>query len=136
MKEKNVILQPAKKNRRKIIRSIIQLIVVLFLAVVLIKAVFLTDKRFAEAVPLNNKEGFIALSYFGVSRNDSPKYVSKKNLEEQLTLLEKQGYQTITQKDILIFIKRTNHYLKKHCSYHLRMDVRILVFSHKILWKN
>ncbi|QIC47109.1 polysaccharide deacetylase family protein [Lysinibacillus sphaericus] len=106
MKEKNVILQPAKKNRRKIIRSIIQLVVVIFLAVVLIKAVFLTDKRFAEAVPLNNKDGFIALSYFGVSRNDSSKYVSKKNLEEQLTLLEKQGYQTITQKDILDFYQK------------------------------
>ncbi|MFZ4202580.1 MULTISPECIES: polysaccharide deacetylase family protein [Lysinibacillus] len=106
MKEKNVILQPAKKNRRKIIRSIIQLVVVIFLAVVLIKTVFLTDKRFAEAVPLNNKDGFIALSYFGVSRNDSSKYVSKKNLEEQLTLLEKQGYQTITQKDILDFYQK------------------------------
>ncbi len=106
MKVKNVILQPAKKNRRKIIRSIIQLVVVIFLAVVLIKAVFLTDKRFAEAVPLNNKDGFIALSYFGVSRNDSSKYVSKKNLEEQLTLLEKQGYQTITQKDILDFYQK------------------------------
>ncbi|MBG9692288.1 polysaccharide deacetylase [Lysinibacillus sphaericus] len=106
MKEKNVILQPAKKNRRKIIRSIIQLVVVIFLAVVLIKAVFLTDKRFAEVVPLNNKDGFIALSYFGVSRNDSSKYVSKKNLEEQLTLLEKQGYQTITQKDILDFYQK------------------------------
>ncbi|WP_446936305.1 polysaccharide deacetylase family protein [Lysinibacillus fusiformis] len=106
MKEKNVILQPAKKNRRKILRSILQLIVVVLLAVVLIKAVFLTDKRFAEAVPLNNKEGFIALSYFGVSRNDSPKYVSKKNLEEQLTLLEKQGYQTITQQDILDFYQK------------------------------
>ena len=58
------------------------------LAVILIKAIFLTERRTAEAVPLNNKEGFIALSYFGLSRNDSPKYVSKKNLEEQLTLLK------------------------------------------------
>ncbi|WP_445478250.1 polysaccharide deacetylase family protein [Lysinibacillus irui] len=103
MNEKSVELQPAKKNRRKIIRSIAQLIIVVLLAIILIKAVFLTEKRTAETVPLNNKEGFIALSYFGVSRNDSPKYVSKKNLEEQLTLLEKQGYQTITQKDILDF---------------------------------
>ncbi|MEK4172112.1 polysaccharide deacetylase family protein [Lysinibacillus sp. FSL L8-0312] len=106
MNERNIELQPAKKNRRKIIRSIVQLIIVVLLAVILIKAVFLTEKRTAETVPLNNKEGFIALSYFGVSRNDSPKYVSKKNLEEQLTLLEKQGYQTITQQDILDFYQK------------------------------
>ncbi|WP_155589982.1 polysaccharide deacetylase family protein [Lysinibacillus cavernae] len=106
MKEKKVELQPMKKNRRKFIRSIVQLIIVVLLAMILIKAVFLTEKRTAESVPLNNKEGFIALSYFGVSRNDSPKYVSKKNLEEQLTLLEKQGYQTITQTDILDFYQK------------------------------
>ncbi|UZM98822.1 hypothetical protein OL548_31835 [Lysinibacillus sp. MHQ-1] len=85
-----------------------------FLAVVLIKAVFLTDKRFAEAVPLNNKDGFIALSYFGVSRNDSSKYVSKKNLEEQLTLLEKTRLSNdYTKGYIGFFIKRINHYQKK-----------------------
>jgi len=84
MNEKNVIFQPAKKNRRKFIRSIVQLIIVVLLAIILIKAVFLTDKRFAEAVPLNNKEGFIALSYFGVSRNDSPKYVSKKEFRRTI----------------------------------------------------
>ncbi|PTB82033.1 polysaccharide deacetylase, partial [Alloalcanivorax venustensis] len=113
MKGKSIELQPAKKNRWKIIRSIVQFIIVFFLAVILIKAIFLTEKRTAEAVPLNNKDGFIALSYFGVSRNDSPKYVSKKNLEEQLTLLKKQGFQTITQKDILDFYKKDKPLPKK-----------------------
>lgn len=106
MSKKNVVLNPAKKNRRKIIRSIAQLIVVLFLAVVLIRVVFLTEKRVEEKVPLENKDGFIALSYFGVSRGDSPKYVSKKNLKEQLALLERQGYKTITQQDILDFYEK------------------------------
>ncbi|QSB10788.1 polysaccharide deacetylase family protein [Lysinibacillus fusiformis] len=113
MKGKSIELQPAKKNRRKIIRSIVQLIIVFLLAVILIKAIFLTERRTAEAVPLNNKEGFIALSYFGLSRNDSPKYVSKKNLDEQLTLLKKQGYQTITQKDILDFYQKDKPLPKK-----------------------
>lgn len=106
MSEKNVVLNPAKKNRRKIIRSIVQLIIVIFLAVVLIRVVFLTEKRVDEKIPLENKDGFIALSYFGVSRGDSPKYVSKKNLKEQLALLERQGYKTITQQDILDFYEK------------------------------
>lgn len=103
MSEKNVVLNPAKKNGRKVLRSIAQFVIVLFLAVILIRVVFLTEKKEAETVPLVNKDGFIALSYFGVSRNDSPKYVSKKNLEKQLELLEGQGYKTITQQDILDF---------------------------------
>lgn len=45
MSKKNVVLNPAKKNRRKIIRSIAQLIVVIFLAAVLIRVVFLTEKK-------------------------------------------------------------------------------------------
>lgn len=106
MSKKNVVLNPAKKNRRKIIRSIAQLIVVIFLAAILIRVVFLTEKRVEEKVPLENKDGFIALSYFGVSRGDSPKYVSKKNLKEQLALLERQGYKTITQQDILDFYEK------------------------------
>ncbi|MGE7843456.1 polysaccharide deacetylase family protein [Lysinibacillus sp. NPDC093712] len=103
MSEKNVVLNPAEKNRRKVIRSIAQFIIVGFLAFILIRVVFLTEKKEEETVPLINKDGFIALSYFGVSRNDSPKYVSKQNLEKQLELLEGQGYKTITQQDILDF---------------------------------
>ncbi|MFE3576545.1 polysaccharide deacetylase family protein [Lysinibacillus sp. NPDC059133] len=106
MSEKNVVLNPAKKNRRKIIRSIVQAIIVIFLAIILIRVVFLTEKREEETVPLENKDGFIALSYFGVSRGESPKYVSKENLKKQLALLESQGYQTITQQDILDFYQK------------------------------
>lgn len=106
MSEKNVVLNPAKKNRRKIIRSIVQAIIVIFLAIILIRVVFLTEKRKEETVPLENKDGFIALSYFGVSRGESPKYVSKENLKKQLALLESQGYRTITQQDILDFYQK------------------------------
>ncbi|MEB2281522.1 polysaccharide deacetylase family protein [Lysinibacillus xylanilyticus] len=106
MSEKNVVLNPAKKNRRKIIRSIVQTIIVVFLAVILIRVVFLTDKRVEETVPLVNEDGFIALSYFGVSRGESPKYVSKENLRKQLALLESQGYKTVTQQDILDFYQK------------------------------
>lgn len=106
MSEKNVVLNPAQKNRRKIIRSIVQAIIVIFLATILIRVVFLTEKRVEETVPLENNDGFIALSYFGVSRGESPKYVSKENLKKQLAFLESQGYQTITQQDILDFYQK------------------------------
>jgi len=106
MSEKNVVLNPAKKNRRKIIRSVAQAIIVIFLAIILIRVVFLTEKRVEETVPLENKDGFIALSYFGVSRGESPKYVSKANLKKQLALLESQGYQTITQQNILDYYQK------------------------------
>lgn len=113
MSEKHVVLNPAKKNRRKIIRSIVQAIIVIFLAIILIRVVFLTEKRVEETVPLENKDGFIALSYFGVSRGESPKYVSKENLKKQLSLLESQGYQTITQQDILGFYQKGKPLPKK-----------------------
>lgn len=106
MNKKNVVLDSAKKNRKKSIRSIIQLITVIFLAFILIRAIFLTEKKEEETVPLTNDDGFIALSYFGVSRNDSPKYVSKKDLEKQLELLASQGYKTISQQDILDFYEK------------------------------
>ncbi len=106
MSEKNVVLNSAKKNRRKIIRSIVQAITVVFLAVILIRVIFLTEKRVEETIPLENKDGFIALSYFGVSRGESPKYISKENLRKQLALLAGQGYTTITQQDILDFYQK------------------------------
>lgn len=45
MSEKNVVLDPAKKNRRKLLRSIAQFVIVVFLAVILIRVVFLTEKK-------------------------------------------------------------------------------------------
>ncbi|CAM5217747.1 Polysaccharide deacetylase OS=Lysinibacillus sphaericus OX=1421 GN=LS41612_05135 PE=4 SV=1 [Lysinibacillus sphaericus] len=45
MSEKNVVLNPAKKNRRKLLRSIAQFVIVVFLAVILIRVVFLTEKK-------------------------------------------------------------------------------------------
>ncbi|QDP99962.1 polysaccharide deacetylase [Lysinibacillus fusiformis] len=106
MSKKSVVLNPNKKNRRKKIRSIVQLFIVIFLAIILIRVIFLTEKKVEETVSLNNDEGFVALSYFGVSRNDSPKYVSKRNLEKQLELLASQGYKTISQQDILDFYSK------------------------------
>ncbi len=45
MSKKNVALNSDKKNRQKKIRSIIQLVIVMFLAVMLIQVIFLTEKK-------------------------------------------------------------------------------------------
>ena len=50
-----------------------------------------------------NQNGFIALSYFGVDRNGTPKRISKKELDKQLNALYGQGYETISQQDVIDF---------------------------------
>lgn len=106
MRKNNTVLNPQSKNRKKVIRSIIQAVIVILLATILIRAIFLINKFEEETIPLINEDGFVALSYFGVSRGESPKYVSKGNLDKQLSLLEKQGYQTISQQDIIDFYEQ------------------------------
>lgn len=50
-----------------------------------------------------NQNGFIALSYFGIDRTGTPKRISKKEIDKQLKALHSQGYQTISQQDIIDF---------------------------------
>lgn len=50
--------------------------------------------------------GFIALSYFGIDRTGSSKYISKGNLEKQLTTLHKQGFITLSQQDIINYYNK------------------------------
>lgn len=93
------------KDNRKRIRSIIQTIILAILLVILIRALF----HLKTYVPFDkeNREGdsFIALSYFGVDREESPTLISTKRLEEHMRILNKNGYVTITQKDIAAFYK-------------------------------
>ncbi|WP_342558025.1 polysaccharide deacetylase family protein [Metasolibacillus sp. FSL K6-0083] len=103
MNNKKVALNAQLKNRKKIIRSIIQAVIIAFLATILIRTIFLLNQFEDSAIAMENTEGFIALSYFGVSRGESPKYVTKGNLDKQLSLLAKQGYETISQQDIIDF---------------------------------
>ncbi len=96
-----------KKNRQKIVRSIIQAIILIFLLVVTVKALF-TFSRYepfqAESVSGEDK-GFIAISYFGVDREGDADLISTKRLDEHLKLLHQNGYQTITQQDITNYYK-------------------------------
>lgn len=95
---------PKRKDRIKVVRSILEGIILVALLIVTLKSVF----TFSEYSPykediINNGEdkGFIAISYFGVDRNGTNTLISTEALENQLKALKENGYVTITQQDVL-----------------------------------
>lgn len=93
-----------KKNRRKVIRTILQLALFIYLGVFLYQLFFVTT--FYEEVDKtdwDNTDGFIALSYFGIDRVGTPKLIARKQLAQQLQVLHDEGYVTISQQDIVNF---------------------------------
>lgn len=93
-----------RKDRRKTVKVIFQLAILMFLTVVLIRAVFITGNYKPLAVEdMNNIDGFVSLSYFGVDRSGSAKYISKDELNKQLVHLKDMGFETISQQQIIDF---------------------------------
>lgn len=91
------------KDGRKLIRSIIQAIVLLVFIWILVNAIFhFNEYKHYEITQINNNEdkGFIALSYFAVDREGTNTMISTQRLEEHFEALKKNGYMTLTQKDI------------------------------------
>ncbi len=93
------------KDKKKFIRSIIQIIILLILLIVLFRALFNNSKY--EAFDKDNKNivtgednGFIAISYFGVDRDGTSTLISTERLDEHLEALSKNGFVTISSKDI------------------------------------
>lgn len=89
------------QNRKKIIRTLLQILVLLIIAGSIAWAYFnqKTYQPNTGNAPLDN--GFIALSYFGVQKTDgSQSLIGQDNLREQLQALKDQGYVTITINDI------------------------------------
>lgn len=93
---------PEKKDKKKVIRGIIQALILVFLLVLVIKAIF-TFSNYSPYEAVNNSEenGFIVISYFGVDRNGTNTLISTESLENQLKALKENGYVTITQEDVL-----------------------------------
>lgn len=100
-----------RKNIRKVVRSILQSIILLLLLVVLVRALFTFDtyepydESRIEMATEDEDTGFIALSYFGVDRNETKTLISTRRLKEHIDALSKSGYVTITQQDILDYYK-------------------------------
>lgn len=93
-----------KKNRKKFIKTVMQMIILLAVGFAIYNAVFDIRKyNVPDQTRWANEKGFIALSYFGVDRAGTPKLVAKKQLNEQLEALYDQGYITISQQDIIDF---------------------------------
>lgn len=108
-----------RKNIRKAVRSVFQGIILLALLFLIIRATFTFDtyEPFdAEQVEMAEDEedtGFIALSYFGVDRNETKTLVSTERLQEHIDALSQSGYVTITQQDILDYYKEGRKLPKK-----------------------
>lgn len=100
---------PKKKDRTKIIRSIVQGIILSMLLAIILTALFSfsTYKPYDELnISNNNETGFIAVSYFGVDRAGNETLISTKNLEKHLKALKDNGYVTVTQKDIMDYYNK------------------------------
>ncbi len=106
-KKRNPALNVKRKNRRKIIKVIGQIILLAVAAVVLVNAVFdLQTYQEPDKSKWRQDKGFIALSYFGVGRSGTSKLVSQDQLDAQLKALHDQGYETISQQDVIDYYEK------------------------------
>ncbi len=95
-----------RKNRRKAVRTIVQLAVVALLFFLLVNALLsINSYREPDRSEWKNREGFVAISYFGVGRKGTNELMAKERLGEQLRALYERGYETVSQSDILAFYK-------------------------------
>ena len=108
-----------RKNRKKVVRSIAEGIFLMGLLVLIICAVHTFDsyepyeETWVEMATDEEDTGFIALSYFGVDRNETKTLISTERLLEHMDALSASGYVTITQQDILDYYKEGKKLPKK-----------------------
>lgn len=92
----------SRKNRHKVIRTIVETIFLLLILFIIINALFSFDTYEPYAASeATSDAGFVALSYFGVDREGDSTLISTSRLDEHLKSLQRQGYVTITQEDII-----------------------------------
>lgn len=100
-----------RKNICKVVRSIMEEAILILLLFIVIQALFTFDtyepydETKVEMAQPDEDTGFIALSYFGVDRNETKTLVSTARLKEHIDALAKSGYVTITQQDILDYYR-------------------------------
>ncbi|MEW6184183.1 MAG: hypothetical protein AB1585_00420 [Thermodesulfobacteriota bacterium] len=76
--------------------------------------VFIVHRLFFQTVPppdhnpasWKNWEGFFAVSYTGLSKEDGAKYISRKDFQDHLGALKAAGFSTITPEDINAFLRQ------------------------------
>lgn len=93
-----------RKNRRKVIRSVLQFVVVIFVGYLIVNSlVTLKEYETPDRSTWQNYDDFIAVSYFGVSRSTTSDLVARSELSAQLKALKDHGYVTISQQDVIDF---------------------------------
>lgn len=109
----------ARKNRKKVVRCVLESVTLVLLLAVIIRALvsFSAYEPYdAEKVEMASEKedtGFIALSYFGVDRNETKTLVSTERLREHMDALSASGYVTISQQDILDYYQKGKALPKK-----------------------
>ncbi len=96
----------SKKDKKKIVRSICQGIILVIVFYLIITALFTFHEYEAYDKEALDHQGFIAISYFGVDITGSDTLISTARLEKHLKALKNSGYVTITQQDILDYYKK------------------------------
>lgn len=95
-----------RKDRYKIIRSMIQGVICLSVAIwFVIYLCFPKQYIDPDQSTWVQRDGFITLSYVGVSNEGNAFLVSKKNLDHQLGALYEAGYVTIGIDDVIAYYK-------------------------------
>lgn len=99
-----MIYLKTNKDKIKFFRTVLQSLIILIIIVLILKTVLIANKykhnSITSKVDNVKDKGFIALSYFAVDRDGTSTMISTKRLEEHFEALRKNGYITLTQKDI------------------------------------
>lgn len=97
-------LDVQRKERNKVVKSAVQYVVLATALALVVYAVMGIDHyQEPDKSAWKQTRGFIALSYYGVDRNGANGLIAKSRLNEQLQILQQNGYVTISQQDILDF---------------------------------
>ena len=129
----------AKKDRNKKIRAVIEAIVLISLFYIIVNALFVFAKYqpyTIKTAEYGSDEGFVAISYFGVDRSGTNSLIGVEQLEHHLEVLKKNGFATITGKDVQEYYSKGKA-LPKHSLYLNFEDGRkdTAVFAEKLLEK-
>ncbi len=101
------VFDSKRKECIKIVKTLLEIVILLALLVIFIQAVFIVKKYEEPAKEeWSNKQGFIAISYFGVSRSGTSKLIAQDLLDQHLKALHDHGYVTISQQDIIDFYSK------------------------------
>ena len=93
-----------RKNRNKKIRTCFQLLFCLIIISCLIKVLcFPSVYQMPDKSEWTQTDGFLTLSYVGVSNRENATLVSKKKLDQHLKALSEAGYVTIDIDDVINF---------------------------------